>query len=96
MNKTKGARYTPLSKRADKPNGIYWLVKNLPNIPDSKFAKLIELPKNPFNQFRDRSYWNIQNIRSQNPYELGLCTKTEIEDIIEKYKKYRLKIIFKL
>ena len=36
--KTKGARYTPLIKRADKPNGIYWFVKNLPNIPDSKFA----------------------------------------------------------
>ena len=86
VNKTKGARYTPLSKRADKPNGIYWLVKNLPNIPDSKICKLIGTTKKTVQSIRDRSYWNIQNIRSQNPYELGLCTKTEIEDIIEKYK----------
>ena len=39
--KTKGSRYTPLSKRADKPNGIYWLLKNLPDIPDSKICKII-------------------------------------------------------
>ena len=45
VNKTKGARYTPLSKRADKPNGIYWLVKNLPSIPDSKICKLIGTTK---------------------------------------------------
>ena len=65
---------------------IYWLVKNLPNIPDSKICKLIGTTKKTVQSIRDRSYWNIQNIRSQNPYELGLCTKTEIEDIIEKYK----------
>ena len=75
-----------ISDIPDKPNGIYWLVKNLPNIPDSKICKLIGTTKKTVQSIRDRSYWNIQNIRSQNPYELGLCTKTEIEDIIEKYK----------
>ena len=85
--KTKGARYTPLSKRADKPNGIYWFVKNLPMIPDSKICKLIGTTKKTVQSIRDRSYWNMQNIRAQNPYELGLCTKLEIEDAVEKYNK---------
>ena len=87
VNKTKGARYTPLSKRADKPNGIYWLVKNLPSIPDSKICKLIGTTKKTVQSIRDRSYWNMQSIRAQNPYELGLCTKLEIEDLVEKYQK---------
>ena len=86
VNKTKGARYTPLSKRADKPNGIYWLVKNLPSIPDSKVCKLIGTTKKTVQSIRDRSYWNMQNIRAQSPYELGLCTKLEIEDAVEKYQ----------
>ncbi len=85
-NKTKGAKYTPLSKRADKPNGIYWLVKNLPAIPDSKVCKLIGTTKKTVQSIRDRTYWNMQNIRAQNPYELGLCTKLEIETAVDKYK----------
>ena len=52
VNKTKGARYTPLSKRADKPNGIYWLVKNLPSIPDSKVCKLIGTTKKTVQSIR--------------------------------------------
>ena len=85
-NKTKGAKYTPLAKRADKPNGIYWLVKNLPSIPDSKVCKLIGTTKKTVQSIRDRSYWNMQNLRAQSPYELGLCSKTEIETAIDKYK----------
>ena len=91
VNKTKGARYTPLSKRADKPNGIYWLVKNLPSIPDSKVCKLIGTTKKTVQSIRDRSYWNMQNIRAQNPYELGLCTKLEIEDAVDKYQNIQQK-----
>ena len=46
QTKTKGAKYTPLSKRADKPNGIYWLIKNYPSLPDSKFARSLVPQKN--------------------------------------------------
>ena len=85
--KTKGSRYTPLSKRADKPNGIYWFIKNIPNIPDSKICKLIGTTKKTVQSIRDRSYWNIQGIRAQNPQELGLCSREELQKIIEKYNK---------
>ncbi|MAI84147.1 MAG: cytoplasmic protein [Rickettsiales bacterium] len=84
--KTKGAKYTPLSKRADKPNGISWILKNLPNLPDSKTCKLIGTTKTTIKSIRDRSHWNSQNIRAQNPFELGFCTKDELEKLFEKYK----------
>ena len=84
--KTKGSRYTPLSKRADKPNGIYWLLKNLPDIPDSKICKIIGTTKNTIKSIKERTFWNMQNIRAQNPFELGLCSKEDLDKIIEKYK----------
>ncbi len=87
--KTKGSRYTPLSKRADKPNGIYWLLKNLPDIPDSKICKIIGTTKNTIKSIKERTFWNIQNIRAQNPFELGLCSKEELDNIIEKYKNLK-------
>ena len=83
--KTKGARYTPLSKRADKPNGIAWVLKNLPNLPDSKTCKLIGTTKNTIQSVRDRNHWNTANIRAQNPIELGFCTKGELEKLTIKY-----------
>jgi hypothetical protein len=85
-NKTKGAKYTPLSKRADKPNGIYWFIKNLPELPDSKICKIIGTTKKTIQSIRDRTFWNIQNIRAQNPFELGLCSKEDIDKIIDKYR----------
>ena len=83
--KTKGSRYTPLSKRADKPNGIYWFIRNIPNIPDSKICKIIGTTKKTVQAIRDRTYWNMQNIRAQNPFESGLCSKEEVESIVDKY-----------
>ena len=83
--KTKGAKYTPLSKRADKPNGIAWILKNLPQLPDSKTCKLIGTTKNTIKSIRERTHWNSQNIRAQNPIELGFCTKQELDKLSEKY-----------
>jgi hypothetical protein len=87
QSKTKGARYTPLSKRADKPNGIYWLVKNFPDLPDSKICRIIGTTKKTVQSIKDRSYWNIQNLRAQNPSELGLCSREELELIITKHRE---------
>ena len=87
QSKTKGAKYTPLSKRADKPNGIYWLVKNFPDLPDAKICKVIGTTKKTVQSIKDRSYWNIQNLRAQNPSELGLCSREELETIITKHKE---------
>ena len=83
--KTKGSRYTPLSKRADKPNGIYWFIRNIPNIPDSKICKIIGTTKKTVQAIRDRTYWNMQNVRAQNPFEIGLCSKEEVESVVDKY-----------
>jgi len=85
QTKTKGAKYTPLSKRADKPNGIYWLIKNYPNLPDSKICKIIGTTKKTVQSIRDRTYWNIQGLRAQNPQELGLCSREELSKIILKH-----------
>ena len=87
--KTKGSRYTPLSKRADKPNGIYWLLKNLPDIPDSKICKIIGTTKNTIKSIKERTFWNMQNIRAQNPFELGLCSKEDLDKIIDQYKNQK-------
>ena len=87
QSKTKGAKYTPLSKRADKPNGIYWLVKNFPDLPDSKVCRIIGTTKKTVQSIKDRTYWNIQNLRAQNPSELGLCSRQELEIIITKHKE---------
>ena len=87
LSKTKGAKYTPLSKRADKPNGIYWLVKNFPDLPDSKICRIIGTTKKTVQSIKDRSYWNIQNLRAQNPSELGLCSREELELIITKHRE---------
>ena len=86
-SKTKGSRYTPLSKRAEKPNGIYWFIRNIPEMPDSKICKLIGTTKKTVQSIRERTYWNMQNVRAQNPFELGLCNKEEIEKVIDKYRK---------
>ena len=86
-SKTKGARYTPLSKRADKPNGIYWLVKNFPEIPDSKICKIIGTTKKTVQSIKDKSYWYIQSFRAVNPDVLGLCSREELQKVIEKYRQ---------
>ena len=83
--KTKGAKYTPLSKRADKPNGVAWILKHLPELPDSKTCKLIGTTKNTIKSIRDRTHWNSQNIRAQNPIELGFCSKQELDILTKKY-----------
>ena len=87
QTKTKGSKYTPLAKRADKPNGIYWLLKNFPNVPDSKICKIIGTTKKTVQSIRDRSYWNIQSLRAKNPSDLGLCSKDDLAKLIEKFKE---------
>ena len=82
--KTKGARYTPLSKRADKPNGIAWVLKNLPNLPDSKTCRLIGTTKNTIEKIRDRTHWNILNITAKHPVLLELCSYEDLNKAIVK------------
>lgn len=86
IGKSKKAKYTPVARRQDKPDAIYWLTKNYPDIPDSRIVKLIGTTKSTIAAIRDRSHWNIKNIRLRDPVLLGLCSQTELDNIVEKMK----------
>ena len=74
----KGARYTPVSKRNDKPNAIAWLLKNHPELPEAQVAKLIGTTKETIAKVRDRTHWNSANIKPQDPVMLGLCSQGDL------------------
>lgn len=82
--RSKGARYTPLSKRQDRPDAIAWLVRNQPDFSDSQISKLIGTTKPTINAIRERSHWNMPNIKPQNPVNLGLCSSDDLEKAVAK------------
>jgi hypothetical protein len=82
--KQKGARYTPVSKRQDRPDAISWLVKNHPELTDAQISKLIGTTKTTINAIRDRTHWNTANIKPQNPVALGLCLNVDLEKTVAK------------
>ncbi len=87
VRRTKGPRYTPVSKRADKPDGIAWLIKNHPEVTDGAIGKLIGTTRNTINAIRDRSHWNIANIVAKDPVTLGLCSQRELDALVAKAAK---------
>jgi len=88
----KGPRYTPVSKRQNRPDAIAWIVRNHPEISDAQIAKLLGTTKSTIQSVRDRSHWNAANITPQDPVGLGLCTQTELDMLVRKAaaKKERL------
>jgi hypothetical protein len=82
--KRKGPRYTPLSKRQDRPAAIAWLVKFHPELSDSQISKLIGTTKPTILTIRDRSHWNIANITPIDPVALGLCKQLELDAAVAK------------
>ena len=80
--RSKGARYTPVSKRQDRPDAIAWLLKHHPELTDAQISRLIGTTKPTILSVRDRSHWNAQNIKPQNPVTLGLCTEAELEKVV--------------
>ena len=89
VNRTKGPRYTPVSKRQDKPDGIAWLIRNHPEVSDAQISRLIGTTRNTITAIRDRSHWNIQNIQPKDPVTLGLCSQRELDAIVAKAAKNR-------
>lgn len=83
-SRAKGPRYTPVSKRADKPNAIAYILKHDPDISDAQICKLVGTTKPTIQRIRDRSHPNISNIRPQHPADLGLCTYQEYEKSVDK------------
>ena len=82
--KKRGPRYTPLSKRQDRPSAIAWLVKFHPELSDAQISKLVGTTKPTILTIRDRSHWNITNIQPVDPVALGLCKQTELDAAVKK------------
>lgn len=82
--RSKGPRYTPLAKRDDKPNGIAWLIKNHPELGDSQIVRLIGTTKDTIQKVRDRTHWNIAQIKPSNPILLGLCKQSDLDAAVRR------------
>jgi len=85
--KKKAPRYTPLSRRQDRPNAIAWIIKFHPEMTDGQISKLIGTTKFTITQIRDRSHWNISNVAAKDPVMLGLCKQNELASAITKARR---------
>ncbi len=84
--KKKVARYTPVARRQDKPEAIAYIVKNYPYIPDSQIIKLIGTTKKTIDSIKERTHWNIANIKPKDPVLLGLCMQTHLDAMANKFR----------
>lgn len=82
--KRRGPRYTPLSKRQDRPASILWLVKFHPELTDGQISKLVGTTKPTIQAIRERTHWNIANIQPIDPVALGLCKQSELDQAVQK------------
>ena len=82
--KRRGPRYTPLSKRQDRPASILWLVKFHPELSDGQIGKLVGTTKPTIQAIRERTHWNINNIQPIDPVALGLCKQSELDAAVQK------------
>jgi hypothetical protein len=82
--KRRGPRYTPLSKRQDRPAAIYWLVKFHPELADAQISRLVGTTKPTIKSIRERTHWNIGNIQPIDPVALGLCKQSELDESVQK------------
>lgn len=80
----KGPRYTPVSKRADKPDAIAWLLRHHPELSDAQVGRLIGTTKPTINAIRERTHWNSANLKPRSPVELGLCRQEELSIEIQR------------
>ena len=87
--KHKGPRYTPISKRQDKPDAIAFLLKSHPELSETQITKLIGTTKPTIAAVRDRTHWNSPNIKPRHPVELGLCTFAELERALSQARARR-------
>ena len=85
--RSKGPKYTPISKRGDKPDAVAFVLRNHTILTDAQIVKLIGTTKNTINNVRDRTHANIQNIAPKDPVILGLCSQTELNAAIERAEK---------
>ena len=83
----KGPRYTPVSRRQDRPDAIAWLLRYHPELTDSQIMKLVGTTKSTIQSIKDRTHWNTQNIKPVDPVTLGLCTQLELDLAVQRAAK---------
>lgn len=89
VKRAKGPRYTPVSKRADKPNAILYLIKSHPELIDAQIVRLVGTTKNTIKTIRDKTHADYNNLTPVHPVEAGLCAPDDFTRIIEKARKAR-------
>jgi hypothetical protein len=82
--RSKGARYTPVAKRQDKPSAIAWLLRHHAELTDAQVGRLLGTTKSTIQKIRDRTHWDMQNIKPTSPVMLGLCSQNALDDAIAK------------
>jgi len=87
VRERKKPKYTPLSKRQDRPDAALWLLKNYPEFTDGQVSKLVGSTKGTVSLIRKRSYWNFSNLKAKDPVILGLCSQDVFETSLEKAKR---------
>lgn len=85
--RSKGPRYTPISKRQDKPDAIAWLLKHHPELNDNTIGRLVGTTRNTIQSVRDKTHPNSGNFQPRSPVELGLCTYQEFDKAVTKARK---------
>jgi uncharacterized protein len=83
----KGPRYTPVSRRQDRPNAILWLVRNHPELKDSQIMRLVGTTKSTIQAIRERTHWNSANLSPLDPVTLGLCSQTDLDLEVQRAAK---------
>ena len=89
QKKKKGPRYTPVSRRQDRPNAILWLVRNHPELKDSQIMRLVGTTKSTIEAIRERTHWNAANLQPMDPVTLGLCSQIDLDFEVQRAAKDR-------
>lgn len=89
MKRTRGPRYTPLSRRQDRPNAILWLVRNHPELKDAQIMRLVGTTKTTLQAIRERTHWNSAQLQPMDPVTLGLCSQIDLDFEVAKAAKER-------
>ena len=85
----KGPRYTPVSKRQDRPNAILWLVRNHPELKDSQIMRLVGTTKSTIQAVRERTHWNSQSLQPMDPVTLGLSSQIDLDHEVQRAAKQK-------
>ncbi len=80
--RSKGARYTPVAKRNDRPDAIAFVLRNFPQLSEAQVVKLLGTTKDTIQKVRERSHWNSANIKPRDPVILGLCSQSDLNDMV--------------